>query len=175
MEKLKDNWTTVIMVPDKAGEQEARRWGFNAGAICTWDVSRAEAFEGVGQQFTSVMDNYMSMRKSGVRGTKNLFEMSLTNLTSVKNVGLKKLSDDAYEMIPVRKDGVEIREYIEEYKKRSYRIGSAYYMPTKPVIIQDHKNIFLQKIKDGNVYEGDTRQLLGLPDYEVKVKPGDHK
>lgn len=175
LSQLKDNWTAAILVPDAQGELFARRVGFNAGAIWKWDTSHTDALEGVGKQFTSVMDNYMSMRKSGVRGTRNLFDLSLTNLTSVKNVGLKKLPDDAYEIIPVRKDGVEIREYVEEYTKRPYRIGSCYYMPTKPVVIQDHKNIFLQKIKDGNVYEGDTRNLLGLPDYEVKVKPGDHK
>lgn len=168
---LPDNWTMAILVPDERGAREAQRFGFLSGSIATWDATQNNALEGVGEQFRSVVDNYMALRSSGVRGSKSLFTLDTSHL---KVRGLQELPVKDYTIIPVREDS-PIKEYVEDWTKEHYRLGSAYYQPTKPVVIQDHKNILIQRVKDGRVYEGrNLRSLLGLPDNTVKVTPGSH-
>lgn len=170
---LKDNWTTAVLVPDKNGETYAQRVGFTAGSIAIWDTKAS--FDKVGTQFSSVMNNYLAMRKTGVRGTKNLFELNPANLTktTVKSA-LKELPTTEYDVYPVRQVG-PIKEFVETWTKNKYRLGSAYYQPTKPVKVQDYKNILIQEAATGKVYEGsNVRQLLGLPDYSVEVNPVNH-
>lgn len=173
LQAQKDNWTTAILVPNAAGEVAAQRFGFNAGSIATWDIGAS--FEKVGTQFTNVMDNYFSMRKSGVRGTKNLFTLDpgKLNKTNVK-AKLTELSPVEYDVFPVRQEQ-PIKQFVETWTKNKYRLGSAYYQPTKPVKVQDYKNILVQEAATGKVYEGqNVRQLLGLPDANIEINPVNH-
>lgn len=170
LDQVGDNWTTAILVPDAKGKFEAKKFGFEENAIAVWDTNAANAFEKVGAQFSRVIDNYMAMRSTGVRGTKSLFTLDASGLTKS---ALKEVPTKNYTIIPVRKES-PIREYIESWTG-TYRLGSAYYQPTKPVTIQDYKNVLVQDVKNGKVYEGSNlRQLLGLPDSTVTVSPASH-
>lgn len=172
LDKLPDNWTSGILVPDHQGEKYAQQFGFNAGSIATWDTSAS--FENVGQNFNSVMTNYMDMRSKGIRSTKSLFTLDTSNLNQVRGQ-LAEVPAWQYEVLPVRQEAV-IKPYVESWTKQPYRLGSVYYQPTQPVTIQDHKNILVQDAKTGRVYEGNNlRQLLGLPYDTAKVSPGQHK
>lgn len=172
LDKLPDHWTTACLVPSAAGKFEAKKFGFAENSISIWDTTAYQAFEKVGTQFTKVVDNYMTMRSRGIRGTKSLFTLDSTHISKAS---LREVPPTEYEIFPVRKEA-PIREYVESWTGRKYRLGSAYYQPVKTVQIQDHKNILVQEIKNGKVYEGENlRQLLGLPDETAEVNPGSHK
>ncbi len=169
---LPENWTVACLVPDAVSKQSAKRFGFPDGAIALWN---ANDFTEAGSAFETAMDSYMMMRSTGVRSTKGLFTL---NTTGIRKSALKPLDASLYDLLPVRSTNryTQIREFVEKWTKEPYRLGSAYYEPTKPVEIQHHKNVLLQDRKTGRVYEGaHLRELLGLPAATVKVNPGDHK
>lgn len=175
LEKLSSNWTSAALVPNREGVIAAQRLGFYPDSIAQWDTASRVGLENVGKQFSSVMDNYMTMRSTGVRGTKGLFTLDSSGLNAkaVKQT-LQEVDPDSYQILPVRKES-PIKEYVESWLKSPYRMGSAYYQPTKPVEIQHYKKVLLQDTRNGRVYEGNhLRQLLGLPDQTAKVNPGDH-
>jgi hypothetical protein len=173
LEKLPDNWTSAILVPDNQGARYAENCGFNTGSVSIWNTSKANALDDVGTQFNSVMTNYMTMRSTGVRGTKNLFDLD-PGKVSVSNKQLSEVDPRYYEIFPVHQDS-PIKEYVESFTKDKYRLGSTYYQPTKPVKLQDYKKILMQDTKSGRVYEGNNmRQLLGLPAGDIEVNPLHH-
>jgi hypothetical protein len=57
----------------------------------------------------------------------------------------------------------------------SFKIGRGFYEFTKPVEVQDHKEVILQEKTSGDMFTGKkARELLGLPEHgTVKIKPGD--
>lgn len=167
-----DNWTTACLVPDKSGASYAEKYGFNGGSISIWDTHAANAFENVGKQFSKTTDAFMAMRSKGIRGTKSLFTIDSSGLTPA---ALREMDARLYDVYPVNRDA-PIKDYIEAISGEKYRLGSAYYQPVKPVLIQDYKNILVQDAKNGRVYEGSNiRQLLGLPASSADVNPGSHK
>lgn len=173
LQDLPDNWSTACLVPNQNGAMNAEKFGFNGGSICIWDTKATGAFEAVGKQFSKTIDSYMTMRSTGTRGTKALFTTMTAENISKKD--LTEMDSACYDVLPVHKDG-PIKEYVEAFTKAPYRLGSTYYQPTKPVIIQDHKNILVQDVKNGRVYEGSNlRQLLGLPAATANVNPSSHK
>ena len=110
-----------------------------------------------------------------MRGTKNLFSLDASNLSkSVVTKQLDELSPALFETLIVRKQSV-IKEFVESWMKTPYRVGSAYYQLVKKEKIQPSKHICIREKATGKVYSGDkARQLLGLPNYEVKVAPEDY-
>lgn len=172
---LPDNWTTALLVPNQNGVTYAQRFGFNAGSVSVWDTKSAQGVENIGKQFTAITDNYMTMRSSGVRGTKSLFTLDPSGLNKATSKQLLEVNPEAYEVFPVRQDS-PIKEYVEAWTKGRYRLGSTYYQPVKTVKVQDYKHILVQDTKTGKVYDGaNLRQLLGLPDYTADVNPANHK
>ncbi len=120
-------------------------------------------------------DNFMRARSTGVRGTKNLFSLDTSKLsTTAVKTNLTELKSTDYKLLPVSKESV-IQPFVESWKFE-FRQGMAYYQLSKPEKIQGHKQICVFEKKSGKVYSGSAaRQLLGLPDHEVKVAPADFK
>ncbi len=173
---LPENWTLAVLVPDGAGKIEAKRHGFSSNNIQQWETDAAGMKE-VGEVIRKATDSYMVARSTGVRGTKNLFNLDASGLSKsqVKNA-LVELSVRDYDAYIVRnsldKEKLRIKYVSEAWSGQPYRVGSAYYQLVKPEIIQASKNICIMDKKNGKVYSGNNaRQLLGLPDYEVKVNP----
>lgn len=173
---LPDNWTVAVMVPDQSGVFEAKRFGFPAANIAVWDASTQRGMEEAGEVIRRVTDNYMTARSTGTfRGSKSIFSTGAdaVNADTIQQAGLKPLTASKYKLVPVPRD-VDIRPFVEEcgYK---YKIGSCYYQLTKRVKIQATKNIaIVEKKGKGRVFTGaNARQLVGLPDELVSVKP-DH-
>lgn len=174
---LKDNWTTACLVPDKTSAEYAQRYGFNGGSISIWDTSKAKAFESVGSQFSRTIDTYMNMRSRGIRGTTGLFTLDSSALspTTISAAKLTEVPAWDYDVFPVRQDQ-DIKSFVESWTKEKYRLGSAYHQPAKTIKIQDYKDILVQNVKNGRVYEGhNIRPLLGLPEGTADVNPGQHK
>lgn len=168
---LPENWTVACLVPDASGKFEAKKFGIPGDCISVWDTKSERGIESAGQSFGTVTANYMTMRSTGTRGTKSgLFTLDASNVT--QNT-LKELPSSEYSVFPVHNDS-PIKEYIESFTQEPYRLGSSYYTPTKPVVIQDHKFILVQDKANGKVYDGNLRGVLGIPAYTTTVNPTDH-
>lgn len=172
---LPDNWTLAVFVPDQLGVSEAKKFGFPVNNIAVWNATDSKGVSEVGETITRVTNNYMTARATGVRGTKNLFQLDASNLNKVvvQNV-LQEVPAREYDVLLVRTydDKKEIKTFVESWTKNAYRVGSAYYQLTKPEKIQAAKAICIQEKRTGKLFSGDNaRQILGLPNSEVKVSP----
>ncbi len=170
IETLPENYTVAALVPDQDGVYECKKFGFPANNIQVWQTTR-RGMEEMGQVMSYATDTYMLGRSKGIRGTKNLFALDASKLSSraVKQ-NLVELKSKQYELLPVRKV-----DYIKPFVINwlgDYRVGSAYYQITKNETIQANKQLAVQDKVNGRIYIGtEARDLLGLPNYEVKVSP----
>lgn len=175
IEGLPENWTVIAQVPNTSAIHEAKKCGFPVGNIEAWSQD-VKGLEKATSNFRSSFDSYMTNRASGVlRGTKSFFTTDLGAVSkTVVTHALNQLSPKAYETYPVAKDS-PIKEFLEKRTGRDYVLGGAYYELMKTEAIQAYKQVVIQNRKDGKVYSGDqARSILGLPNYEIKVAPGDH-
>jgi hypothetical protein len=173
--KLADNWTLAVFVPDQTGVFEAKKHGFPSQNISVWDATSAKGVQEVGTVMQQATENYLSARSRGIRGTKTLFSMDTTQLstTTVKNTLTELKCDVDYTLLNVSKK-IPIKTFVESWKME-YRLGSAYFQLTKPVKVQGHKQVCVQEKRTAKVYGGSAaRKLLGLPDHEVEVGPASH-
>lgn len=175
--KLPDNYTLACFVPNSLGVMHAKRYGFPKENIIVWSTDGAGA-DAMGDQMSKATSNFMAARTTGVRGTKNLFSLN-TNLSSTAiKTSLTKVNASTYETLIVRQydDGKAIKDFVESWTKLPYRAGSSYYQLSKPEKIQPSKNIMIRNNIDANVYGGsEAREVLGLPNTEVKVSPANYK
>lgn len=174
IEALPEEWTLACFVPNQLAKRDAKASGFPTDNIAIWDT--AAGLSEVGETIRRTTDSYFAMRSTGTRGTKNLFTL---NTGAVKKTAvskaLSKLGPGQFRLLPVKTD-TAIAPFIEKATKRPYKIGEAFYQLTVPVKVQAQKEVALYHRKDHSVYRGsDARTLLGLPDYEVKVKPAECK
>lgn len=168
-----ENYTVACLVPDSIGARQAARFGFPNGNIQQWDTR--QSFEEVGNVIHRTTEAYFQARASGVRGTRSLFSMDTSKLNT-RNVQRKLLALQSrdYDIFTIKRDS-PIRDFVEFYTKKPYVMGSSYYQLTKPEAVQNYKQVALRKVTTGAIYAGrEARELLGLPDYEVKVLPTAH-
>lgn len=173
LKALPDNWTVAVLVPGATSVHEVKKFGFPANNVQVWSTDSAGINE-VGNVISQTTDNFMRARATGVRGTKNLFNVDVSKLsTSAVSSNLQELSPSEYVILPVRQDAV-IKEYVESWIKGGYRQGSAYYELMKKEIIGAGKQLAIQNKKNGKIYSGlNARGVLGLPTHEIKVAPAD--
>ncbi len=172
IQDLPENWTVAIFVPNATAIYECKKFGFPANNIAVWDANSVKGVSEMGERVRQVTDNYMTNRAAGVRGTKNLFDLKVDAITSDKvRAKLDSLKPNDYMLISVNKKSV-IKPFVESWTQKPYTIGSTYYQLTKPEKIQAYKQIALKNKISGKVYSGAAaRQMLGLPNHEVKVAP----
>lgn len=171
---LPDHWTLAVLVPSATDSHYAKSFGFPSQNIQIWNPN-ADGLEEISKKIIDTTNSYMMGRSQGVRGTKNLFQLNTDLKSTVIKNRLSEISPSLFEVLLVRKDDV-IKPFVESWTKQPYRIGSCYYQLVKPEKIQTDKNIAIWESKTGKLYMGDTaRDLLGLPNYEVKVSPADYK
>lgn len=172
--QLAENWTVAALVPNASGKFEAKKFGFPTDNIAVWDTTSERGAEDAGQIIRAATDSYMVARASGTRSTRTLFSTgaAAVNKATIASVGLKPLSSKQYVLIPVIRD-TPIKEFVEEARgPGSYRAGQTYYPLTKRETIQANKDVVVVEIQTARVYAGDgVRNLIGLPDVEVRVSP----
>lgn len=170
---LKDHWTIAALVPNANAKHEAKRFGFPNGNIEVWDTSSRTGMSEIGEKVRAATDSYMVARGSGQRSTTGLFSTdSVTvNASTIQQAGLKPLARGTYMLAPVPKD-TDIKTFTESCG-HSYKLGHGYYELMKTESIQPQKEIaIVERASTGKVYVGrDARQMIGLPDMEVRVKP----
>lgn len=174
---LNDDWTIAAMVPNATAKHYVKNLGVPSDNIDIWDTTSVKGMEDVGATIGTSYGIYASNRSLGVKSSASMFafKQNITKKEVEKN--LQEVDPGTYETLLVRKydNGKEIKEFVEKWRKLPYRVGSAYYQLTKPEKIQGSKSIAVLQKSTGKLYSGaDARNFLGLPNYEVKVKPADY-
>ncbi len=166
---LPENWTLATFVPNERGRALAEQHGFPRDNVAIWETTSGGIRE-VGETIRKATDAYMTARSVGVRGSKNLFNVSTVDKSTVAST-LPKLHPGQYRMRVVDAAG-PIAPFVEDWTHRAYKIGEAFYQLSKPEKVQPTKAVALLDKKSKAVYTGaDARKLLGLPDHEVRVAP----
>ncbi len=176
LRKLNDDWTMAILVPNETCKSHAESYGFPEGNIQIWETT-AKGMEAVGQTVNCSTQSYYAMRCAGTKSTKQLFKFGDLPKTLVKKA-MEEVSPGDYETLLVRKydDGKAIKDFVESWTAKPYRVGSAYYQVTKPEKVQAGKVVAVTDKMTGKMYSGvNARKLLGLPNFEVKVEPASFK
>lgn len=176
LDKMPENWTVAVLVPDAASKHEAKQFGFQADNISIWDTTSRKGLE---EGFASVrqgIDNFMTGRASGIRGTRAVFSTGTDAVNSQTVKALTPLDPAKYQIVHATNDGVmrhpQIRDWVIQEAGHTYRTGMAFYELTKSEKIQPQKRVAIMDKKTKQVYSDDqARDLLGLPMQEVRVKP----
>lgn len=171
IKSLPDNWTVAVLVPNQQGKAEAKCLGFPSDNIAIWDTTTKAGLEEAGKTIKAATDNWMTGRKSGIRGSSTLFMMSADNLNkdTIKAAGLTPLKANQFVRIPVPSDCV-IKKFVEDAGLK-FTVGTCFYQLSKTETIQANKEIAVVEKKTAKVYSGaSARSMLGLPDTEVRVK-----
>lgn len=170
---LPGNWTVAALVPDVTGVHYAKNCGIPAGNIEVWNTRSTTGFEEVGRRVVDTYTSYTKGRAAGNVATNRLF-VDAAQL-STADVQKALVEDNSFLQYAVTSKVAEpIKEYTEQVSNRTYVIGSVFYELTKPETIQGQKEIAIRNRNDGKVYSGsNARNVLGLPAYETKVRPGD--
>jgi hypothetical protein len=172
---LPDNWTLAAFVPNANSKHYAKNLGFGNDNIAIWNADATNGFLEVGEVIRQATDSYMQNRTSGIRGSKNIFNLTPVTPKDVM-ANLTALTRGSYTLNLVPADS-RIDDFYKSITKNAYTPGKAFYQLTKLEEIQSHKQVAIRVENTGDVYMGGAaRQMLGLPDgMSAKVKPGDHK
>lgn len=172
---LNDDWTMAIMVPDYNCKRQAESYGFPDGNIQIWETTE-RGMEDLRDTLIGSTVSYYTARDAGIKSTKCLFsDFKNPTKTEVKKK-LEEVDPGTYETLIVRdgNDGWAIKDFVESWTKKPYRVGSAYYQVSKPETIQAKKSVAVIEKDTGKMYSGDkARSLIGLPGYDVKAEPAD--
>jgi hypothetical protein len=172
LNSLPDHWTLAALVPNTNAKYEAKRFGFPAGNVEIWDTSSGTGVAEVGARVRTATDAYMAGRATGVRSTRNLFstDAAAVNTQTISQAGLVPMAKGTYVLVPVPIDSV-IKAFTEECGHK-YQVGRGFYQLMKTETIQSTKDVVVVSKRDSKVYSGrDARQMIGLPDMDVRVKP----
>ena len=175
LNRLPENWTPAILVPDRMGQRAAVRFGFDIENTMIWDATTDQGVREVGTRIQQATDNYMQARATGVRGTRSLFSMDVHNLRpTLVDSALQEVPSDRWTSFTVDPQTVVIRDAVEK-NVGAYRTGCAFYQLTKTETIQPQKQIAVREKSSGKLFSGAAaRQLLGLPNAHARVAPANH-
>lgn len=171
-------WTVAILVPNSMGKHYAQGFGFAPGNIAIWDATSARGLEESMVAVAAATTNYMVNRTTGTRGTQNLFGGSnQVNSATVAQMNLQPLDRARYMLHPIPNipDKTQVQPYVNSLGK-PFRLGSVFYELMKPEKIQAGKTLAVLEKGTDKLYVGpQVRQMLNLPDLEVRVKPDMNK
>lgn len=171
IKNLPDNYTVACLVPDKNGERYAHQYGFDSDNIVIWDATSAAGLEDVGRLIIKATDTYLDNRSRGVRKMSGMFKLDTQNLNrSAISTNLVPLKATEFAANTLAFDAV-IADFVKENVGQFVK-GNSFYQLTKPEDVQGYKKLIILDKKARKYYSGDTaRQLLGLPNHDVRVTP----
>lgn len=167
--QLPDNWTLATFVPDQVAVREAKQFGFPKDNIAVWDATSVAGMEDAGRRIRETTERFMQARSTGSRGVRNLFSLEDVTATDLAIADVQALNFGQFRLYDVDHKS-RIDEFIEQVTGRAYRRGEGYYQLSKTETIQPQKGVAILN-KQGVFVGRDARQLLGLPDYDVRVGP----
>lgn len=166
-----DNWTMAVLVPDFNGKMWCTDMGFPASNVAIWDATSKQGVEEAGEQIQQATDNYLTQRSMGVTTKTGVFDMSTA---TVNHKTVKKLKEivTGIEILPVH-TAQDITRFITVEHGRTFRQGKYYFPLVKREKVGPQKNVVIRHKISKKVFGGpEVRELLGLPDHEVSIKPG---
>jgi hypothetical protein len=166
-----DNWTVAFLVPDKQGVAYMDRIGVRGGNVAVWDTTTAKGLADAVSTIRQATENFMVNRQSGVRGSRGIFSTG-TDTVNKKTVSqnLEAIPSNEFQLYDVLSKS-RIDEYVRDLGY-AYSKGMGYYQLTKTENIQPQKGVIVVEKATGKAYGGQqARNLIGLPDYTVRVKP----
>jgi hypothetical protein len=168
---LPDHWTVAAFVPDQNGIFEAKKFGFHPENIAIWDATSVKGINEAGETIRKTTETFMQNRKAGIRGTRSLFKLNTVSAGEIAKQ-LTPVPHVRYILFPVG-DTCRIDDFVSMQMARPYQLGEAYYELMKKETIQPQKQIAI--LSNGQLYTGvNARTMLGLPDYNIDVKPADY-
>lgn len=167
-----DRWTIAAYVPH-GYNRVMEALGIPPGNIKEWERS-TQGFQDVQTTNMSSTQSYGALRSSGITKSTEYFAPNLAKLTTTKvKKELTNRSKD-FKVWTVSKE-TGIKEFVED-KGVPFVLGAGYYPLTKTEKkVQKNKQVVLVKKGTKEIYAGaEARDLLGLPDADAKVDPGNH-
>lgn len=175
LSSLPANWTVAVLVPNQQGLFEAKKFGFPPNNIQIWDTNMAGILK-ASDHIRNATDAFLTGRSQGVRGTSNLFNIDMGNVTvDVVKDTLQEIDDATFMIVNATVDS-PIKDFVQRHTGKPYVKGTCYYQLTKKELIQKSKKFFIQDKNTSKVYGGDhARDLLQLPhNCDVDVKPASY-
>lgn len=167
-----DNWTMGILVPHINAKLSCQDMGFPRDNIAIWDATSTAGLEEAGEVIRQATDTYMTNFSRGVTN-KGVFDMSKAVVNHKTVAALKEITT-GIEILPV-KAFTDITTFITKDHGRTFRQGKYYFPLIKPEKIGPQKNVVVRHKISKKVFGGpEVRTMLGLPDHEVRVKPGEN-
>ena len=169
-----DQWTFSFLVPTGLKRSLLRNLPAIAdGNVTEWELS-TKGMEVATTALSSGYAGYLNLRSVGGTSSKGFFT---ANVDAKAAKAAKKKLDDVrgdFKAMTVRTQDPKILQSFVEDRGLTFQKGKSFYQLTKAETVQHHKNILLREISSGAIYGGaDARDILGLPDTDVKVKPAD--
>lgn len=176
LEKLPENWTVAVLVPNAAAKHEAKQYGFQADNISVWNTDSKHGLEEGFASIRQATDTFMTNRAVGIRGSRAVFSTGAdaVNAQAIKAAGLKPLSPKEYivTVVPPEHNGAQIKDFVQDVCGYPYRVRRGYYELLKREKIQGDKEIAIKEKKTGKIYVGDgARGMIGLGDGQQSVFP----
>lgn len=167
-----DRWTLTFLVPPGYKSRLVQQYAIPEGNVAEWEGS-VRGVQTYTVQNTAGIGTYFSSRAAGVNSVKSFY----TDLSGLTSKQVKSQLDDISSKVRVLAVDKEqdIKSFVEDTLGR-YVPGTAYYQLTKDEKkIQDYKELLVMEKGKRSVFGGpDARQVLGIPDGTLRVKPGNH-
>jgi hypothetical protein len=170
--QMTDRWTFVFRVP-RGGARHLAGLGIPAGNILEWDTTE-RGMAASAETHKAAMTAYMTDRAAGKKSTTKFY----ANLAEVTQADVEAaLTDISAEvrLWPVGRDaGSLIRPFVEARLPSGEKMlkGAAHYQLVKAEKVQYHKGIVIRDKTSKAIYGGAAaRQMLGLPDADVRLAP----
>ena len=168
-----DNETMAVLVPDQRSKIRCQDLGFHKSNVAVWDATTKQGLEDAGTTIRAATDAYMTSRSQGVTTKTGVFDMSKAVVNHKTVAALKEITT-GIEILPV-KAFTDITTFITKDHGRTFRQGKYYFPLIKPEKIGPQKNVVVRHKISKKVFGGpEVRTMLGLPDHEVRVKPGEN-
>lgn len=168
-----NRWSFGFQLPKGFANNFVRDFGIPRDNIREWEDTEVGMLK---TQTATVQatQTYYSARSAGATSSVNLFTTDLSKVTA-RDIAAKldDVSDHfkAYD-VPSEQNA---KEFVESKTKKSQVLGQLYYQLMKPEKLQPYKAIVLQEKGKKAIWAGvKAREILGLPNSDVKVIPGNH-
>lgn len=162
----------AFLVPDRQGVAYLERIGVSGSNVQTWDTRSSAGLVDAVQTIRTATENFMTSRATGTyNASRGVFSTGAdaVNDATVKS-NLTPLDPRNYRLM-----NVSTKSRIDDFVNDAgihYQIGRGYYQLSKTETIQPQKEIIVVDKNSGQAYSGaQARQLIGLPNYEVRVRP----
>lgn len=166
-----DRWTFAFLVPP-GYTSYAVDAGVPRGNVQEWETS-AQGVDQYRKATTLSLGTYFGDRSKGATRSTSFYT---TNMTNVAVADVRALDDVTSKgaVLEVGNRDASSRDFVEE-KGLRFHTGCIFYPLTKSEKIQGYKKIIVTEKGKTELYGGkQARALLGLPDHELRVRPGDH-